>query len=64
MTKPIARRRGLDAPPGRTIIAASVATLALPIGYPVILITGTTNITGIAATGHAGRPITLILRTF
>ncbi len=41
---------------------ASAAALTLPLGVKVFLISGTTNITSIVATGWAGRRVTLIFQ--
>lgn len=49
-----------DAPPGRTASVASASALALPIGFEVVEVTGTTTVTSIASSGHAGRRVTLI----
>jgi hypothetical protein len=45
---------------GGVISLASAATLTLPAVGSIFLITGTTNITSIVATGCNGREITLI----
>ena len=49
-----------DASAGRQHSVASAATISLPIGIDVVTISGTTDITEITATGHAGRRVTLV----
>lgn len=47
-------------PPPAAVSIASASTIAIPLGQRVAVITGTTTITSITATGHSGNSVTLI----
>lgn len=52
---------GQLAPPAAATIA-SAATIAIPLGQRVAVISGTTGITSITATGHSGAVVTLVFQ--
>ena len=52
---------GQLAPPA-AVVVASAATIAIPLGQRVVVISGTTGITSIAATGHSGAVVVLVFQ--
>jgi hypothetical protein len=49
-------------PPPAATTVASGATIAIPLGARAAVISGTTNITSVTATGHSGAVVTLIFQ--
>lgn len=52
---------GQLAPPA-SVVVASAATIAIPLGQRVVVISGTTGVTSITATGHSGAVVVLVFQ--